>query len=38
MMLHGLRGRIPASFAYHPSGPMRMVGDGRAWQDYEGSR
>ena len=39
MVLLGLRGRIPASSTYFPSGPvMRMVGDGRVWQAYEGSR
>ena len=38
MVLIGLRDRIPASSTYFPSGPVRMVGDGRIWQAYEGSR
>ena len=38
MVLIGLRDRIPASSTYYPSGPVRMVGDGRVWQAYEGSR
>ena len=37
-MLIGLRDRIPASSTYYPFGPVRMVGDGRVWQAYEGSR
>ena len=28
----------PHPLPYYPSDPVRMVGDGRVWQPYEGSR